>query len=70
MNSSRKDAKIAKMDENGTGKEVVDAAIAVHRELGPALLETVYEVVLFDELRQRGLDAQRQVPTYLRLTGM
>ena len=31
------------MDENGIGKEIVDAAIAVHRELGPGLLETVYE---------------------------
>ena len=34
------------MDENQIGKQVVDAAIAVHRELGPGLLETVYEVVL------------------------
>ena len=34
------------------GKIVVDAAIAVHRELGPGLLETVYEVVLADELMQ------------------
>ena len=50
------------MDENDIGKEVVDAAIAVHRELGPGLLETVYEVVLLDELRERGLRAERQVP--------
>jgi len=32
------------MDENEIGRQVVDAAIAVHRELGPGLLETVYEV--------------------------
>jgi len=50
------------MDENRIGREVVDAAIAVHRELGPGLLETVYEVVLLDELRSRGLLAERQVP--------
>ena len=50
------------MDENDIGKEVVDAAIAVHRELGPGLLETVYEVVLLDELRERGFRAERQVP--------
>jgi len=50
------------MDENSIGKEVVDAAVGVHRELGPGLLETVYEVVLLDELRKRGLHAERQVP--------
>jgi len=50
------------MDENDIGKEVVDAAIAVHRELGPGLLETVYEVILLDELRERGLRAERQGP--------
>lgn len=59
---SRKAAKNAKMDENTIGREIVDAAIAVHCELGPGLLETVYEVVLLDELRKRGLRAERQVP--------
>ena len=59
---SRKGAKIAKMDENSIGKEIVDAAIAVHRELGPGLLETVYEVVLLDEIRKRGVRAERQMP--------
>jgi hypothetical protein len=34
------------MNENDIGKVVVDAAVKVHRELGPGLLETVYEVVL------------------------
>lgn len=50
-----------KMDENAIGKIIVDAAILVHRELGPGLLETVYEVILVDELRKRGLRAERQV---------
>ncbi len=43
------------MDENGIGKEIVDATIAVHRELVPELLETVYEVVLLDELMKQGI---------------
>jgi len=49
------------MNENSIGREVVDAAIAVHRELGPGLLEAVYEIILLDELRRRGLSAERQV---------
>jgi len=38
------------MTENEIGKIVVDAAIKVHRALGPGLLETVYEIVLSHEL--------------------
>jgi GxxExxY protein len=48
----------------------VDAAIAVHRELGSGLLETVYEVVLLDELRKRGLGAERQVPVAIVCRGV
>ena len=50
------------MNENAIGKEVVDSAVQVHRELGPGLLETVYEVVLAQELARRGLRVERQVP--------
>ncbi|MEJ2660155.1 MAG: GxxExxY protein [Desulfobacteraceae bacterium] len=49
------------MNENDIGTEVVAAAIAVHRELGPGLIETVYEVVLIDEFRRRGMAAERRV---------
>ena len=38
------------MTKNEIGTQVIEAAIAVHRELGPGLLETVYEVVLAREL--------------------
>ena len=58
------------MDQNDIGKEVVDAAIAVHRELGPGLLETVYEVVLLHELRERGMKAERQVPVAIECRGI
>jgi len=50
------------VEENETGRIIVDAAIAVHRELGPGLLESVYEAVLAQELRDRGLKVERQVP--------
>jgi GxxExxY protein len=50
------------MTENEVGKIIVDSAIAVHRELGPGLLETVYEVILAHELSLRGLSVERQMP--------
>ncbi|MDF1592836.1 MAG: GxxExxY protein [Desulfobacterales bacterium] len=50
------------MTENDIGTIVIECAIAVHRELGPGLLETVYEVALAHELRERGLEVERQVP--------
>ncbi|MBL8851901.1 MAG: GxxExxY protein [Planctomycetaceae bacterium] len=40
---------------NQVAKEVVDAAIAVHRALGPGLIESVYRVCLCHELSKRGL---------------
>ncbi len=58
------------MTENEIGTEVVDAAIAVHRELGPGLLETVYEVVLAHELTRRGLHVERQVPISIEYQGL
>ena len=42
-------------------KEVVDAAFKVHTELGPGLLESVYEVCLAHELIKRGFHVERQV---------
>ena len=50
------------MTENEIGKIIVDSAITVHRELGPGLLETVYEVVLAYELKQRGLSGADRNP--------
>ena len=42
------------MTENEIGKLVVDSAIAVHRELGPGLLESVYEVILAHKFGNMG----------------
>jgi GxxExxY protein len=57
------------MEENQIGKIIVDAAIQVHRDLGPGLLESVYEIILTHELRQRGLRAERQVPIAITYGG-
>ena len=54
------------MSENEISKLILDSAIAVHRELGPGLLESVYEIVLAYELQQRGLRVDRQVPIAIR----
>ena len=43
------------------GKLVVDAAYTVHRNLGPGLLEKVYEVCFCHELKKRGLNFERQI---------
>jgi GxxExxY protein len=42
-------------------RAVVDSAFAVHSQLGPGLLEGVYEVCLAHELTKRGLRVERQV---------
>ena len=41
---------------------IIGAAIEVHRELGPGLLESVYEECLRVELESLGLDVKTQVP--------
>lgn len=41
--------------------QVVDAAIKVHRVLGPGLLESVYQACFVQELRTRGIAVQSQV---------
>ncbi len=46
--------------ENEIAEIVVDAALKVHRTLGPGLLESVYERVLEYELKHRGLPVERQ----------
>jgi len=41
-------------------QEIIAAAIEIHRELGPGLLESVYETCLFHELADKGFDVQKQ----------
>jgi GxxExxY protein len=48
------------MKTNEITQAILDAAFHVHTQLGPGLLESVYEVVLAHELRKRGLRVERQ----------
>ena len=43
------------------GAQIVDAAYHVHRELGPGLLESVYEICMIEEIKDRGLFVENQV---------
>src|SRR5439155_17165893 len=49
---------------------IIDAAIKIHKDLGPGLLESVYEVVLARSLERRGLHVQRQLPFRFEYDGM
>lgn len=50
------------MEINDITGIIIDEAIKLHNDLGPGLLESVYEEVLTHCLKRRGLDVKRQVP--------
>lgn len=49
---------------------IVDAAMKIHRELGPGLLESVYEAVLARMLERRGFHIERQKVIRFEYDGM
>ena len=49
------------LNEEETGKQIVDAALKVHRALGPGLLKSAYQACLTYELRKRGLHVACEV---------
>ena len=58
------------MTENEIGNIVVDCAVKLHIELGPGLLESVYEVIFAQMLREAGLRVERQVPIPIVFHGL
>ncbi|KAF0142980.1 MAG: hypothetical protein FD122_246 [Stygiobacter sp.] len=50
------------MEINLITKEIISAAIEVHKQLGPGMLESAYEECLCYELSLRGLKVERQKP--------
>jgi len=58
------------MNENEIGKIIVNSAVTLHRELGPGLLESVYEVILAHELEKCGLTVERQVAIPIEYGGI
>lgn len=48
------------MRENDISKEIIGAAIKVHKELGPGLLESAYQACLYYELLKSGLHVEKE----------
>ena len=58
------------MNENKIGDRIVDSAVNLYRELGPGLLEVVYQVVFARELEKGGLKVEREVPVAINYKGI
>ena len=58
------------MSINDVTGMIVDAALQIHRDLGPGLLESVYEAVLAKKLEARGLKVERQKILRFEYDGM
>ena len=50
------------MHENEIAKIVIDTSFTIHKELGPGLLESVYEEIMYYELRKKHVNVERQKP--------
>ena len=57
-------------DVDAISADVVHEAIRIHRELGPGLLESVYEIVLAGALARKGYKVERQKPVDVCYDGM
>ena len=57
-------------EEDRIAKEVVDAAIKLHKHFGPGVYETVYEPVLIHELNKRNFTTRNQIPVPLVYEGI
>ena len=58
------------MRENQVSDKIIGAAIEVHRELGPGLLENTYETCLAHELTLRGIPFERQMAINVNYKGV
>jgi len=54
---------------NGLSSKVLDAAVRVHKEMGPGLLETVYQLCMVKELQLREISIAQNVPVPLHYRG-
>jgi GxxExxY protein len=57
------------LSENEIGTIIVETAVNLHKNLGPGLLENVYEAILMKQLSKKGLSVQRQVSVPIEYDG-
>ena len=58
------------MNENEIGQIIVNSAVAIHKEIGPGLLESVYEIIMVTELKNCGLAVERQLIVPIEYKGI
>ena len=56
-------------DVEEMAKVAIDCGFNLHRETGPGLLESVYEILLFEALKDAGLFVERQKPVPIQFRG-
>ena len=61
--------KVTKKLINDISYKIVGCAIEVHKQLGPGLLESVYETCFVDELISQSLKVERQIPVPILYKG-
>lgn len=57
-------------DIDDISRDVLDLSLRLHRDLGPGLLESVYEIVLAGKLVEKGYQVDRQKPVDILFEGM
>ncbi len=57
-------------EENEIGTAIIKTAFLINGELGPGLLESVYERILYEELKSLGLQVQSQINIPIRYKGL
>lgn len=68
---SHEDTKSAGQAElEALARDVIDCGFRLHSDLGPGLLESAYELILAESLRQRGFSVRTQVSVPIRYNGV
>jgi GxxExxY protein len=57
-------------DIEAIAKTAVDCGFQLHKEIGPGLLESVYEILMCESLKARGLDFKRQLSVPIKFKGI